>query len=451
MDNQFEVSFETRMNEFAAAVLAAAQQAGISPAEVTLSSSESFSVRVRAKKLEDYKVSDRFHLVLRGLWQGRIGTASTQAMDEESIAMLIQGVKESAELIETDEQDEILPPDDHYDTVCNYSEDVNAISAEDKIALAMRIDEHLAQSDARVKPDAALVASTSEIFALKNSLGLDLSHRSNMIYAYASCLAKEGETAATGFKLLWGYSLDDVNAEAIADGCAKDALDKLGAGRLSSGARPVVIQNNAMADLLSTFSGVFSADNAQKGMSLLAGKEGTKIASGAVTIMDDPLMPWGLGSCPFDREGAATMTKPVVENGMLKTLLHNRKTAKKAGTKTTGNAAGSGRVAPSNFYMKPGSDLLDALLEKMGDGLLITELSGLHAGANAISGDFSLLSRGFVIERGQRVRAVEQFTVAGNFFTLLENITAAADDLLFEGSPIGSASVAVSSLNIAGE
>lgn len=446
-----ENSFELRAGAFATRALAAAEAAGITPAEATLSLSESFSVRVRAQKLEDYKVSDRLHLVLRGAWQGKIGTASTQALDEESLDMLIQSVKESAELIETDAQDEILPPDDHYDHVLNYSEDVERISAQDKIALAMRIDARLSGADARVKPDAALVASTSETFALKNTLGLNLSHRSNMIYAYASCLAQEGEHAATGFKLLWGYSMEDVDAIAVADGCAKDALDKLGAGRLASGARSVVIRNNAMADLLSTFSGVFSADNAQKGMSLLAGKEGTAIASEAITLVDDPLMPWGLGSCPFDREGAATLAKNVIENGRLVTLLHNRKTAKKAGVKTTGNAAGSGRVAPSNLYIRPGSEALDALLETMGDGLLITELSGLHAGANPISGDFSLLARGFEVMGGKTVRAVEQFTVAGNFYRLLEDVTAVAGDLLFEGSPIGSPSVLVKALNIAGE
>ena len=446
-----ENSFETRMNDFAQQALSAAQRAGISPAEVTVSSSESFSARVRAQKLEDYKVSDRFHLVLRGAWQGRIGTASTQAMDEESLEMLVQGVKESAELIETDEQDDILPPDDAYEKVCNYSEDAQRISAQEKIALAMRIDARLAAADARIKPDASLVASTSETFALKNTLGLDLAHRSNMIYAYASCLAREGENAATGFKLLWGYSMADVDALCVADGCADDALEKLGAQRLASGARSVIIRNNAMADLLSTFSGVFSADNAQKGMSLLAGKEGQRIASEHVTLVDDPLMPWGLGSCPFDREGAATKTKSVIENGVLLTLLHNRKTAKKAGVKTTGNAAGSGRVAPSNLYIQPGSADIEELMSKMENGLLITELSGLHAGANPISGDFSLLARGFEVIGGKCVRAVEQFTVAGNFYALLQDITAAADDLLFEGSPIGSPSVWVKQLNIAGE
>lgn len=446
-----DMSFKNQMHAFADRVLAAADSANIAPAEISISESESFSVRVRAGKLEDYKVSDRFRLTLRGFSGGRIGTASTQAMDEESIDMLIQGVRESASLIETDEQDDILPPDAHYDSVCCYSEAVEAISAENKIALALAIDERLSAADARLTPDASVVASTSETFCLKNSLGLDLSHSSNMIYAYASALAKEGESAATGFKLLWGYSMEDVSPAAIADGCAQDALRKLGAGRMRSGEYPVIIKNNAMADLLSTFSGVFSADNAQKGMSLLAGKEGKTIAGSAVTLIDDPLMPWALGSCPFDREGAATMRKDVIRNGILCTLLHNRKTAKKAGTATTGNAAGSGRVAPSNFYIKAGDKSLDALLEQMGSGLLITEVSGLHAGANPISGDFSLLARGFEVEDGKTTRAVEQFTVAGNFFALLLDIEGTADDLLFEGSPIGSPSVKVRKLNVAGE
>lgn len=286
---------------------------------------------------------------------------------------------------------------------------------------------------------------------MKNTLGLDLSHQSNLIYAYASCLAREGDAAATGMKLLWGYDPEDVSPFDVADGCVQDALDKLGAGRLPSGARRVVIRHDAMADLLSTFCGVFSADNAQKGLSLLAGKEGTAIASPAVTLVDDPLMPWGIGSCPFDREGAAAVTKSVIEDGTLRTLLHNRRTAKKAGVATTGNAAGGGRVAPSNLYIRPGEDSAEDLLARMGDGLLLTEVSGLHAGANPVSGDFSLLARGFEVVNGQPVRAVEQFTVAGNFYALLRDIEAVGHDLRFEGSPIGSPSVLVKALHIAGE
>lgn len=442
---------EMNLEQFAARVLEAAQQAGIAPAELCSGSTESFTARVRDGALEDYQVSDRLSVTLRGRVGERIGTASTQAMDEESVALLIQGVRESAALIENDEQDDILPPDERYETVCNYSAELDALPAQEKIALAMDIDRLMHEGDARLKADASVVSTAKSTVSMRNTLGLNLSHTSNMIYAYTSALAKEGESAATGFKLLWGYGLKDVDARTIAEGCQKDALANLGAGRTRSGSTPAVIKASAMADLLSTFSGVFSADNAQKGMSLLSGREGSAIASACVTITDDPLLPWGMNSCPFDMEGAAARTKHIVEGGVLKTLLHNRQTAKRAGCATTGNAAGGGRVAPSNLFIAPGARSAQELLENMSDGLYVTEVSGLHAGANPISGDFSLLARGFEVRGGKIARAVEQFTVAGNFYRLLEDVLSVGNDLTFEGSPIGSPSVAVRALSVAGE
>lgn len=343
------------LNTFISRLFEAAQAAGVAPAEVACSQSDSFQVRVRRGKLEDYQVSERLSLTLRGQVNGRIGTASTQAVTEESIPLLIQGILESAALIETDEQDAILPPDDSYSSVCNASQAVTAITAEQKIALARDIDAKLRSDDPRLTPDTCAVATGEETFTLKNTLGLDLSHHSNMIYAMADVVARDGEHAATNYEIRWGYGLDAIDAEELAESCKREALLKLEAGRMKSGAYPVVIKNTAMADLLATFCGVFSADNAQKGLSLLAGREGETVASASVTLTDDPLMPMGLASCPFDREGAATKTKAVIEDGVLKTLLHNRKTAKKAGCRTTGNAAGAGRVAPTNLFSSPES------------------------------------------------------------------------------------------------
>ena len=87
----------------------------------------------------------------------------------------------------------------------------------------------------------------------------------------------------------------------------------------------------------------------------------------------------------------------------------------------------------------------------MGDGLYLTEVTGLHAGANGVSGDFSLLSKGFEIKGGEKVRAVEQFTVAGNFYQVMKDILAVANDLKFEGSPIASPAVLVREISVAGE
>ncbi len=442
---------DMKMNEFIARTLEAAKAAGISPAEVSVSMSDAFSVRARSAQLKDYKVSEKHSVTLRGKVNGRIGTARTQALDEESLALLIQGVKESAELIETEDQDEILPPDAHYETVVNFNEALEGVSAQDKIALALRIDALMQQADARIKPDDTVVATSSSTFMMKNSLGLDLSHSSNMLYSFTSALAKDGERAATGFKLHWGYSMEDIKPEELAKECEEDALSQLYAERMKSGKYPVVIKGSAMADLLSTFCGIFSAENAQKGMSLLKDREGETIASACVTLTDDPLMPWGLASSPFDREGAATFKKNVIENGVLRTLLHNRKTAKKAGCATTGNAAGAGQVAPTNFFFVPGEKTEDELLAKMGDGLYLTEVSGLHAGANGVSGDFSLLSKGFEVKGGKKVRAVEQFTVAGNFYQLMKDILEVGAELKFDGSPIASPAVLIREISVAGE
>ena len=109
------------LNTFISRLFEAAQAAGVAPAEAACAQSDSFQVRVRRGELEDYQVSERLSLTLRGQVNGRIGTASTQAVTEESIPLLIQGVLESAALIETDEQDAILPPDDSYSSVCNAS------------------------------------------------------------------------------------------------------------------------------------------------------------------------------------------------------------------------------------------------------------------------------------------------------------------------------------------
>ena len=97
-----------------------------------------------------------------------------------------------------------------------------------------------------------------------------------MIYAMADVVARDGEHAATNYEIRWGYGLDAIDAEELAESCKREALLKLEAGRMKSGAYPVVIKNTAMADLLATFCGVFSADNAQKGAFPPRGARGAK-------------------------------------------------------------------------------------------------------------------------------------------------------------------------------
>ena len=82
---------------------------------------------------------------------------------------------------------------------------------------------------------------------------------------------------------------------------------------------------------------------------------------------------------------------------------------------------------------------------------MITELGGLHAGANPVSGDFSLIAKGFRITGGKQGEPVEQITIAGNFYQLLKDIRAVGSDLEFKSSNIGSPSVDAGSIHVAGK
>ena len=81
---------------------------------------------------------------------------------------------------------------------------------------------------------------------------------------------------------------------------------------------------------------------------------------------------------------------------------------------------------------------------------MITEVSGLHAGANPVSGDFSLLSKGYTFRNGKRDKPVEQITVAGNFYELLKGVKEVASDLAFPNGGMGSPSVDVGELSVSG-
>lgn len=166
----------------------------------------------------------------------------------------------------------------------------------------------------------------------------------------------------------------------------------------------------------------------------------------------------------FDGEGVAAYAKNVVENGVLTTMLHNLKTAAKAGVKSTGNAgrpsyASVIGVSPFTFYIRPENGAQEktkekvpkGLLQKAESGIYVTEVTGLHAGANAVTGDFSLSAKGFMITEGEKGAPVKNFTVSGNFFDLLKNVETLGDDLDFVQGKFGSPSVLIRNLAIAGE
>lgn len=443
--------------EFIAKVLEEAKKAGMEAAEVYMSSADRFKAMCHGGEITGYTVNSGRGFSLRGLVNGKMGYAATEAMDDEAIRMLVDGVLQSAKLCEDEDKQVIFRGSESYETIETYAPALDEVSEERKLQLALDIEKAALNADARIRQvDYNMVNTTSGTVSISNTYGLNLSHRDNIAVAYADAVAAEGEKVSTGSCVRVTRDFDTLNAEEIGREAAAEAVFMLGAEPVESGTYRCIIRNDCFPDLLATFSGIFSAENAQKGLSLLKGREGEKIAADPVTLMDDPLMHDGLSSGPFDAEGVATYTKAVIENGTLRTLLHNLKTAGKAGVKSTGNAAKGNysspvQIQPTNFYLVPGTRSLEEMQQEMGEGIVITEVGGLHAGADAVSGDFSLLSKGYTVRNGRKTSPVERITVAGNFYQLLKNIREAGNDLLFPGGHFGSPSVDIGEISIAGK
>lgn len=427
--------------------------------EACFGSNESFEVQVKNGEIYQYNVSEGGGLGFRALVNGKMGYASTQILDEDAIDMLVDGALENAAVVESADRQFLFAGSDSYPELKLYEPRLDAIDAAQKIDMAKRLERLTLAQDARIAQveDCALFSEKAES-AIVNTLGLDVSSKGNLLGGYVSAVARDGEKVNTGFKLFFTMDPDDIDLEKVAKTAAAEALSGLEAKQAPSGVYRALLRSDVAGTLLSTFSGVFSADNAQRGLSRLKGREGETVAAGCVTLMDDPHRPGSASSTPFDGEGVATAPKAVIEGGRLTTLLHNLKTAHKQGVTTTANASRPGYaspvgVAPTNFYFEPTDAGFDAMLEKLGDGLLITELQGMHAGANPITGDFSLAAKGFTVKGGRLAEPVNQITVAGNFYELLTSIEAVGGDLEFHApgaSCFGSPSLLVAKLSVAG-
>lgn len=445
------------LNIFINKLFQEAKNNGFNEYEVYYVDRESLSINAYNEEVEKYNLTTSYGLSFRGKINDKIGYSYTEILDDDAINMLVKNAKESALVIENEDIQFIYEGDKEYAEVNTYYKALENLPADKLIDLALSMEKEAKTLDNRVTSFGGCGIGYSKArYGIINSKGLNLENKSNLLSAYVVTIIKNGEDMHDGMGYVTANSIEDVDPKKLAQDGINEAISRIGGKSVSSGKYKAVINNEAMVSILSTFAGVFSGDAVQKGLSLLKGKEGEIIASKQVTLLDDPHLENGLASVPFDDEGVATKKKDIIHEGKLMTLLHNLKTANKGNTKSTGNGfknsyASPVGVSPTNLYIQKGEKSFEELLKDVGEGLLITEFAGLHSGANSITGDFSLAAKGFYIKDGKKDYPVEQITVAGNFFDLLKNIEVVGSDLKFPMSSIGSPSVKITELSIAGK
>ncbi|MBO4385242.1 MAG: TldD/PmbA family protein [Clostridia bacterium] len=416
-------------SEFRDILFKLALEKGCESAEVYASSSEGFSVTVLDSEINKYSVEQTNGLNLRVLVNGRNGYAYTEVFEDPE--ELVRHAIDNAAVIESTD---VMPMQGacEYPEIPDVTDPLGAFDEKEKIELARRLEKDTLAFDSRVtRCDQYNSVNTSVIKThIHNTLGLAADSEQSISYVIVNPILREGEEEHMGFGFKFRPSPDDIPG--VIKESVENALLEFNASPVDSGEYRILLRNDAAADLIASFFSMFSAESVQKGLSLLNGKLGETIAAPCVSIVDDPF----LADNPraFDGEGVPSEKTDVIKDGVLASYLYNLKTALKDGVKSTSNAgrpsvASPVGIAPSNFYITAGEKSFDELKKELGSGLIITELSGLHAGLNPVSGDFSLIAKGQLVENGEAVRSVDQITCAGNFLTLMHDIEAVGNDI----------------------
>lgn len=444
------------VRSFQQMLFARGHELGCSNMEIYYRQGRSTSVRVVKGEIDAYTIKESGGLSFRVESNGKMGYSYTEKLDADSIDFLIQEALHNAEVIESKESDELYAGSESYPVLSTYSEELSHIAPDQMIEAAFAMERVALQADRRITMvNSCSVGNSESEILIANTLGLDCEAKYNSAYASISVIAKEASITTTGN--WYDFALDNFNQiqyEQIANKAVEEAVSKLNAETIESDNYTVIFRNDAASTLLDAFTSIFSAEAVDKNFSRLKGKLGEQVASSLISIVDNPLMTDVPSRCSFDAEGSATKHIDIIKNGQLLTFLHNRKTAKKFGVESTGHASkgsykGKIGISPQNLYIAPGITSLSTMIEGIDRGLMIIDLQGLHAGSNAVSGEFSLSCNGFLIENGAIARPVNQITVSGNFFNLLKDIEIVGNDLRFLDN-CTSPSLKVKSLTISG-
>ena len=445
-------------NEFKELVIAECQALGVAEYELYYQAGASTSVDTFQHSINEFTSSYSGGLCFRCIVNGKMGYASTENLSAQQAKSVVAKAVDNAINLEAEEAVFLGEGGQEYEPMDDKSYALP--STEELIAKVLDTTEKLYAADPMAVDGCQTqgIIETSEV-AIYNSKGLDLHHSNKASGLIAVGVVSNGKEMSNDYQIKLGKP-DLIDTDELVKKAIGGAKEKLGGEVAPTGQYPVIFNTDAMCSLLGVYSGIFNSESAQKGLSKLAGREGEVIAAPCVTLIDDPFHCDNPEPRNFDAEGSPTHKKAVIENGVLNTLLYNLKTAAVAGKKTTGNASKGSYdspvgIRPFTMYLQGGSMTEDELLAKAGNGVYITSLGGLHAGADAISGDFSLQSSGYMIENGVKTRYVKSFTVAGNFYELLKNIVALADNCRLPramgSTAFGAPSVLVDGLSVAGK
>lgn len=433
------------LERVAAALLDAAKAAGATAAEADVSQAIGQSVTVRQGEVETIAYNRDKGVSLTVYVGQRRGQASTADFGDASIRATVDKAVAIARYTAEDPCAGLADPA----RLAGHWADLDLyhpwdLSVEAAIALGQEAEAAALAVDRRLtNSDGATVARSDSEFVYANSHGFAGGYRGSRHHIDCSVIGED----ASGMQRDYWYASSRVPSELapardVGRIAGERTARRLGARQLGTLTCPVLFEAPEAADLIGAFVQAASGGSLYRKASFLLDALGSAVFAPAVSIREEPHLPRAKGSAPFDGEGVATAPRDVVRDGILQGYFLGSYSARKLGLATTGNAGGA-----HNLVVSHGDDDLEALVRRMGRGLLVTEQLG-H-GVNLVTGDYSRGAAGYWIEDGAIAHPVEEITIAGNLREMFRDIVAVGRDVDRRGTRhVGS--VLVGRMTVAG-
>ncbi|MFP4461164.1 MAG: TldD/PmbA family protein [Thermotogota bacterium] len=423
-----------KIKDFKKMVFKNAKKKGIEHFELYHMSSHEFECSVNKGEIQSYKDAENGGASFKALKNGKAGYSFTEDYTEDEALRIVVDALENLELIDSDDIEVIGTTQFEIENWEDYKMPFDKISPKKKIEDTKLLEKMILEKDQRIAmvPYCFYTDMYNEVF-FANSNDVEYAFKNGGGGMYAGAMATNGKQNKFGMDFIFTTDPKQIDIEQLASSVADKSTGLLNAKSLKSGKYPVVLSYNVLGNILGLLVQMLSAENVQKGFSLLKNKLGEKILSDEITITDRRSYQDSIFNCPADSQGTMTKDKEIISEGVLTTYLHSLKTALKDGVSPTGNAfrrsyKGTESILPVNVDFKEGEISLEGLFKQMNSGLYITGVQGMHSGANPVSGEFSLGAEGYKIEEGKKAFPVEQITLSGNLLEMLQDVKLIGSD-----------------------
>lgn len=430
---------------------------GLEEIELYIGTSVNNTLKLLDGELSNYNSSEIFGMSIRGKYEGKMAYVYTENIEEDSIDLILKQLIANASCITSTEDEEVFASGATYQDVPALVSDAHKYSLNDKVLMLKNLsNKALNISEKIVKIGYCQYNESEKKITIMNSKGLNLSKSYAYMTAFLGAVASDGEHTTLGFSSDVNCEFAKIECERIIKESTDQALNSLGAQTIESGEYPAVFSRDVATEILGAFSSIFSGESAIRKLTILTDKVGEKVFGDNINIIDDPFCEFAIIKQAFDDEGVPCYTKKIVDEGKFVGFMHSLKTAKAMGTKSTGNGfkagiQGSVSPNPTNLYLAPENYTEEELIASIDKGIYVTEVQGLHAGLNPISGSFNVQASGFMIENGQKTKPITLFVISGNYYELMNQVEMIANNIEPRMTGIASPSIKVQKIIVSGK